>query len=685
MLRYKITLLFIGILASLMAYAQGDFSSPRSAYESFYNNIDKENPDIATASKIISSRHIFSKKKREELSQNLKDYIDSNLRINVDSIPDNKDYKDEASGRNIFRINQYIEFEKIGSNWYLSRATVSLIPKLIEASESGLELTDTGQKSTISERAQLRQERERELEEIARKPVDFSSPYATIKFLTENIESNPALASRVISNQAIPHLSERIEIVEKLNRFFRGKGVYIDLDKVPEDPDYTDSLHVGKYTYQISFRYADIYLERSGNNWYLSKETAEKVPDLYSQAFPFGSDILLQYLPTEGRVEFLGLYVWQYLAILLLVVLTYLVFKLLNWGITFIVTRVMFRFGYKEIARTYVKPVVRPIGLLIAFMLAETALPFLQLPIKVSSFASITVEILIPVFATLAFYYMADLVGLYLQKLAAKTENTFDDQIVPLIRKIIKTFVIVIGFVFVLQRMGTNIGILLGTLSVGGLALALAAQDTIKNFFGSLMIFIDKPFQAGHWVVTTDGIDGTVEQVGFRSTRIRTFENSLITVPNGRLSDASINNYGLRSYRRFKTHIAVTYDTPPDLLELFVEGLRGIVEKHPHTRKDYYHIYMNDMGSHSLNILFYIFFITPNWAEELEFRHEIILSIIRLAEQLGIQFAFPTQTLHMENFPGQDSLSPVYETKETLKPKVDEFLAGLNRKNPEEK
>ena len=141
----------------------------------------------------------------------------------------------------------------------------------------------------------------------------------------------------------------------------------------------------------------------------------------------------------------------------------------------------------------------------------------------------------------------------------------------------------------------------MATLSIGGLAFALAAQDTIKNFFGSLMIFVDKPFQVGQWI-TAPGIDGTVEEVGLRSTRIRTFSNSLIYVPNGKLADATIDNHGLRAYRRFSTQLAITYDTPPELIEVFVEGLRKIVLDHPTTWKDNFHIYMNDLNSHSLDI-----------------------------------------------------------------------------------
>jgi len=136
-----------------------------------------------------------------------------------------------------------------------------------------------------------------------------------------------------------------------------------------------------------------------------------------------------------------------------------------------------------------------------------------------------------------------------------------------------------------------------------------------------------------------------------------------------------IDNHGLRVYRRFYTQIAITYDTPPDLIELFIEGLRQIVKDHTNTRKDNYHVYLNDMSNSSLNIMFYIFFEVPDWGEELRCRHEILLSIIKLAEKLGVNFAFPTQTLHIENLPGQESLSPKYESMTELKPKLQAFLA----------
>jgi MscS family membrane protein len=265
---------------------------------------------------------------------------------------------------------------------------------------------------------------------------------------------------------------------------------------------------------------------------------------------------------------------------------------------------------------------------------------------------------------------------MYFSKLAEKTESTLDDQLVPLIRKTLKALVVIIGTLFVLKE-GLEVDIVpfLTGLSIGGLAFALAAQDTIKNFFGSIMIFIDKPFQVGDWITSGD-VDGTVEEVGFRSTRVRTFRNSVMYIPNGKIADATIDNHGLRQYRRFYTTLTVTYDTPPQLMEIFVEGLRKIVESHPDTRKDGYHIYFNNLSSYSQDIMFYIFFEVPNWAEELRCRHEILVSIVKLANNLGVRFAFPTQTLHMEDFPGKNTLVPSYHQDSSVyKGKLQEFIA----------
>ncbi|MEO1087164.1 MAG: mechanosensitive ion channel family protein, partial [Acidobacteriota bacterium] len=180
---------------------------------------------------------------------------------------------------------------------------------------------------------------------------------------------------------------------------------------------------------------------------------------------------------------------------------------------------------------------------------------------------------------------------------------------------------------------------------------ALAAQDTVKNLFGSLTVILDQPFSVGDWVKIGD-IEGTVVELGFRSTRIKTFYDSTITLPNAGLISASVDNLGARTYRRWSTTLSLAYETPAEKVEAFCEGVRELVRKHPQTRKDSYQVYLNSFSAASIDVLLYIFFQTPDWAGELAARHRMALDIMRLAQSLGVEFAYPTQTLYLKR-PGE--------------------------------
>ena len=244
-------------------------------------------------------------------------------------------------------------------------------------------------------------------------------------------------------------------------------------------------------------------------------------------------------------------------------------------------------------------------------------------------------------------FNLVEVIDAGLRRLSEKTESKLDDQLVPLVRKSLRIFLVVVFTLFVAQNVfGLDITGWLAGLGIAGLAVSLAAQDSIKNLFGSITVLFDKPFTVGDWIVT-DGLEGTVEEVGFRSTRIRTFYNSLITLPNANLINASVDNYGRRRYRRWKTHIGVQYDTTPDQLTAFTEGIRELVRSHPYTRKDYFQVWCHEFAASSLNILIYIFHEVPDWSTELRERERMFIDIVRLADKLGIQFAFPTQTVHL--------------------------------------
>lgn len=244
-------------------------------------------------------------------------------------------------------------------------------------------------------------------------------------------------------------------------------------------------------------------------------------------------------------------------------------------------------------------------------------------------------------------YNLVDVLDVALTAVTSKTASKIDDQIVPLIRKTLRIFLVVLFTLVIADNVfEVDITAWLAGLGIAGLGVSLAAQDSIRNLFGSITVLFDKPFVIGDWVVVDD-IEGIVEEVGFRSTRIRTFYNSQVTLPNANLINASVDNYGRRQFRRWKTNLCVQYDTSPDKLVAFTEGVRELIRTHPYTRKDYYQVYCNEFGDSSLNILLYMFFDVPDWNTELRERDRLFVDIVRLADRLGVQFAFPTRTVHL--------------------------------------
>ncbi|MBN1337639.1 MAG: mechanosensitive ion channel [Deltaproteobacteria bacterium] len=241
------------------------------------------------------------------------------------------------------------------------------------------------------------------------------------------------------------------------------------------------------------------------------------------------------------------------------------------------------------------------------------------------------------------------LTGLW-QKRAQSTDTRLDDQLVPIVRRSARVFLLVIGVVLVLQNLGYSVASLLAGLGIGGVALAMASKDTVANLFGSFVIFLDKPFQIGDWI-ETGSIEGTVEEVGLRTTRVRTFSDSLITVPNANFTTIATNNWSQMRKRRIKTTIGVTYSTRPDQVEQLVQEIRQLILDDERLRSDFFLVNFDNFGPSSLDIFLYCFTVTTNWAEYLEVKQDLFLEIMRRIEARGLAFAFPTQTVHLETDP----------------------------------
>ncbi|MCZ0932678.1 MAG: mechanosensitive ion channel family protein [Oligoflexia bacterium] len=316
-------------------------------------------------------------------------------------------------------------------------------------------------------------------------------------------------------------------------------------------------------------------------------------------------------------------------------------------------------------------------SLLIFWLVCNVGFQFASIEEKWEVFLSAPLKFILAASILLLIWNAIDilenLVGVNLQRkreLGAKDSIT--KNILPYSKKILKTLVFTIIALIFLQNIGFKVTSLLAGLGIGGMALALAAKETLSNFFGGISVILDKPFAVGDWIVCKD-IEGTVEDIGFRSTKVKTFYDSLITIPNSILSDSVIDNLGKRQARRTRVTLDITYDTAPEKVEAFVEGLKQIIKSNSHTRKDYYQCYFSGYGPHSLQIFLNFFLKVSDWDTELLQKQNIFLEILRLAKELEVDFAFPTQSLDLLNIPGQKERERKSFSAEELKNTAQSF------------
>ncbi|MDC0257181.1 mechanosensitive ion channel family protein [Crocinitomicaceae bacterium] len=236
------------------------------------------------------------------------------------------------------------------------------------------------------------------------------------------------------------------------------------------------------------------------------------------------------------------------------------------------------------------------------------------------------------------------LVEEYLVPVVEKSESDFDDQLLPIVRKTVTAIIWIMGVLIALSNSGFNIGAMIAGLGIGGLALALAAQDTVKNIFGGIMVFLDKPFKMSDRI-KVNGMDGFVEEIGVRSTRLRTLEGRLITVPNGQFSDNPVENVTLEPTRKISNTLGLTYDTNPEQMEKAMKLLRDIIVANDKVTDEPL-ISFNTWGDFSMGILVIYYIKSDDYI--LSAQSEINLEILKQFNAEGLEFAFPTQTIYKQ-------------------------------------
>lgn len=222
-----------------------------------------------------------------------------------------------------------------------------------------------------------------------------------------------------------------------------------------------------------------------------------------------------------------------------------------------------------------------------------------------------------------------------------------DKVILPLMTRIVRVFIWMVSITIIMEEWGYNIYSLITGLGIGGLAIALAAQDTLSNIFAGVMIFIDKPFQIGDWIKTSS-VEGVVEDISFRSTRVRTFDNSLVSLPNSKLINEAIVNWNKMHKRRVKYRLGVTYSTSSDQMKKVIQKIKDMLIEHDDVLNDYMLVNFESFAASSLDILIYYFCRKTDYYNYMQIQEEVNFKILEILESEGVSVAFPSRSVYIE-------------------------------------
>ena len=361
-------------------------------------------------------------------------------------------------------------------------------------------------------------------------------------------------------------------------------------------------------------------------------------------------DKILNYQIVRGNA------LWRFALVLLVVLVTMVAGRIIQFLLRAYAARLSKKKGE------------RPVSLLVRALISPAyvavfavGLYFCKLPLHFSDIEGIRqsigtgwttlARVLGAIAVAYALYRLVDVMEFYLNRLVGRTETTLDDMLVPAVRKALRVTIAIVAVLLISENiLGTNVKSLLLSAGVGGIALALAAKDTIANFFGSITIFADRPFQMGEMVKIGEHT-GPIEEVGFRSTRVRTLQGHLVTIPNSVIADSAVENIGRRPHIRRISNITITYDSGHTKAARAVEIIKEILASVPEVNTDPEkppRVYFSEFNDCSLNIYMSYWVKPPDYWVYHEVNERVNLEMMKRFEAEQIEFAFPTQTLYLK-------------------------------------
>lgn len=365
---------------------------------------------------------------------------------------------------------------------------------------------------------------------------------------------------------------------------------------------------------------------------------------------------------------YFGNTVQQYLWLIGILLFGFIFLRFISRVLSRLLFKLFKKFASEVKGEKFVELLLKPVELLLTVSIIYIAFNHLTYPLQDFVFSRKNTELkyvdildkLFVFFVIISMNWIIlriiDFIALVLAYKASLTESKSDDQLVPFVRELLKILAIIVG-VFVVLGMVFEINVLtlITGLGIGGIAIALAAKDSLENLFGSFTIFLDKPFVVGD-LVKVDGIEGTIEKVGFRSTQIRSMDKSIITVPNKKMIDNALENLTLRNFRRVKFTLSLTYETTPQQIKLITDDINDLINNHPNIKEESIAIF-EEFGDYSLNLMVLYFIEMMEYYPYLKIKEELNYQITNIVYKHGSNFAYPTRTIIHQSADGNNSIT----------------------------
>lgn len=326
-------------------------------------------------------------------------------------------------------------------------------------------------------------------------------------------------------------------------------------------------------------------------------------------------------------------------------------FRIFSTSISYIIIR-MFKLKVKNKKVIKESAFYNPLRIFFNILGVYIAIIFLKTPLKISNDLMVIVTKIFEIISVIAF--AKGLAASFIpkstlaKKIKERTNQKVEDSMFDFVLKIIRAVIYIIAAFIVFTILGINLNGLVAGVGLGGVIVTLAAQDTAKNLFGGLVIFLDKPFVVGDWIEMSP-YEGTVEDITFRSTRVRTFENSLVNIPNSVISNSSIVNWSKMEKRRYKMHLCIELDTPLEKLERFMERVREMLQQRDAIFDETIMVRFDEIVDNGINILISSYTDSVDYSSYLAEIENINKKIMKILREEDIELAYDTKTVYMKN------------------------------------